>query len=121
MRSELLRLLRGTNPTVTPQIGWVNEPESSRDVTKRIERSPGLWAGIKKEWLDAYFNQRVIKNKSCKQAVTHLDEWVAEAYMEIDYSTVTKEDFDREVKKFALYNLMVSIGGLEPVEDEEEV
>jgi hypothetical protein len=31
--AELLRLLRGTNPTVTPQIGWVNEPESSRDVT----------------------------------------------------------------------------------------
>ncbi len=33
MRSELLRLLRGTTPAVTPQIGWVNEPESSRDVT----------------------------------------------------------------------------------------
>ena len=35
MRSELLRFPHGTNPAVTPQIGWVNEPESSRDVTLR--------------------------------------------------------------------------------------
>ena len=76
---------------------------------KRMERSPGLWAETKKQWLDAYFNQRVIPGKSSKQAVTFSDEWLAEAYMETDYSSLSQEEFEREVKKFALYNLMLDI------------
>lgn len=77
----------------------------------RLERKPGLWAETKKEWLDAFFNQRVITGKSCKHAVTHSDEWVAEAYMETDYSLLSSEDFSRELKKFSLFNLMLDIQG----------
>jgi len=76
---------------------------------KRIERSPGAWAKIKSEWLDAFFNQKVISGKSCRKAVSFDDEWIAEAYMDTDYTSLTKEDFEREVKKFALYNLMIDI------------
>lgn len=74
---------------------------------KRTERRPGLWAETKKEWLDAFFNQRVVTGKSCKCAVRHDDEWIAEAYLETDYSLLTQEDFERDVKKFTLYNLML--------------
>jgi len=69
------------------------------------------------DWLDTFFNQRVIAGKSCKCAVTHTDEWVAEAYLETYYSMLTQEVYEREVKKFALYNLMIDI----PSENKDEV
>lgn len=78
---------------------------------KRVERNPGIWASIKKGWLNAYFNQRIIPGKSCKHNVTHLDEWCAEAYMKTNYSTLSKADFEKEIKKFALYNLMQEARG----------
>jgi type I restriction-modification system DNA methylase subunit len=78
---------------------------------KRVERRKGLWDEIKKEWLDAYRNQRTVAGKSCKKAVTHTDEWIAEAYMETDYSSMTQESFEQEIKKFALFNLMLDIQG----------
>jgi len=48
MRSELRRFPRGTNPAVTPQIGWVDEPELVRDVTvaivkKRLKTEASLY------------------------------------------------------------------------------
>jgi type I restriction enzyme M protein len=78
---------------------------------KRVERRVGLWDGIKKKWLKAYFNQSVKAGESCKHAVTHKDEWVAEAYMKTNYSQLTQKDFEREVKKFALYQLMLDVSG----------
>jgi type I restriction-modification system DNA methylase subunit len=84
---------------------------------KRIERKPGEWAKIKRAWLDAYFKQRIVRGSSCKQAVTFTDEWIAEAYLETDYSTLTKDDFEKELKRYALYNLMLDLQGA--VEEEE--
>lgn len=74
---------------------------------KRNERAPGVWSDTKHKWLDAYRNQRECPGFSCKKAVTHLDEWIAEAYLVTDYSTLTKNDFERDLKRFALYNLML--------------
>ena len=33
------------------------------------------------------------------------DEWVAEAYMEMDYSTLTKGDFEKTILDYALFML----------------
>lgn len=30
-------------------------------------------------------------------------EWCAEAYMETDYSSITEKDFERTVRKYAIY------------------
>jgi len=39
------------------------------------------------------------------------DEWCAEAYIETDYSSLTKESFEADLKKFMLFNLMLDIQG----------
>lgn len=83
----------------------------------RVERSPGLWTKTKNRWLSDYWNTEEKQGYSCNRAVTHTDEWVAEAYLETDYSKLTQADFEKDVKKFLLYNLMVDIHA----EDEEEV
>jgi type I restriction enzyme M protein len=37
--------------------------------------------------------------------VTAQDEWCAEAYMETDYSMLTKADFEKTVRDYAIYKL----------------
>lgn len=83
----------------------------------RVERSPGLWSQTKNQWLNDYWNAEEKQGYSCNRAVTQTDEWVAEAYLETDYSKLTQADFEKDVKKFLLYNLMVDIHA----GDEEEV
>lgn len=104
-------------PKAETWFGYWRDDGFMMSKNKRAERKPGLWSEIKAEWLDAYVNQRVVAGKSCKQAVSHQDEWVAEAYMETDYSSLTQSEFEREVKKFALFNLMLDIQGA--IDDED--
>jgi type I restriction enzyme M protein len=86
---------------------------------KRVERKPGTWKEIKTTWLDAYFNQRVAAGRSCKVAVTSTDEWIAEAYLDTDYSVLTKEDYERDVKRYMLFNVMLETNlGLDDGSDE---
>jgi type I restriction-modification system DNA methylase subunit len=60
----------------------------------KIEKEEGIWNKIKSEWLDAYFNQRVIPGISCKAPLTYSDEWVFENYVDADYSKVDEEVFN---------------------------
>ncbi|MFL9955303.1 hypothetical protein PQR65_18100 [Paraburkholderia nemoris] len=87
---------------------------------KRVERKPGEWAKIKRSWLEAYFKQRVARGKSCKQAVTFTDEWIAEAYLDTDYTALTQEDFEKDLKRFALYNLMLDVRGAVAEDNDDE-
>jgi type I restriction enzyme M protein len=63
------------------------------------------WAGIRNHWVESYRNRDDIPGECVKQHVTHEDEWCAEAYMETDYSTVTKDIFEETVKKYMLFKL----------------
>jgi hypothetical protein len=86
---------------------------------KRLERTPGLWREVKTRWLDAFFNQRVKPGQSCKIAVSYRDEWVAEAYLEPDYSQLKMEDYEVDVKRYMLFNLMLEAqAGLDDGEDD---
>jgi type I restriction enzyme M protein len=38
--------------------------------------------------------------------VTAHDEWLAEPYMETDYSLLKKEDFEADIKKYVLFKEM---------------
>jgi type I restriction-modification system DNA methylase subunit len=111
-------VMKTTNiPISETWFGYWRDDGLRLNKNRRTERTPGLWEEIKEEWLDAYFNQREVSGRSCKKAVTHVDEWLAEAYMETDYSALTQEDFNREIKKFLLYNLMLDIQGGDEEED----
>lgn len=63
------------------------------------------WPLICSRWIDAYRNRDDVAGESVKRKVDHNDEWCAEAYMETDYSTVTKETFENTVKNYMLFKL----------------
>lgn len=69
------------------------------DVKKR-------WAGIRDNFIRAYKNSREIPGLSVKRAIKPADEWVAEAYMETDYSTLSDQDFINELKKYAAFKIL---------------
>lgn len=75
--------------------------------TKHMGRvNRGDWGAIKQKWLSAYLNRESKPGLSVVQAVTGSDEWCAEAYMETDYSTLSKADFERVVREYAVYRLL---------------
>lgn len=78
------------------------------------------WSAIRDRWVEMYRNREVHAGESILAKVTHADEWVAEAYMETDYSTISKADFERELKKYIVFNIMNEAGGLEVVDETAE-
>lgn len=98
---------------------WRDDGFISRK-NKRIERRRGIWEQTKAEWLDSFFNQRVIKGKSCKVAVSYAEEWVAEAYLEADYSQLTREAFEAELKRHIMFRFALEAHVGFEVEDEDD-
>ena len=56
-------------------------------------------------WVTSFRNRDDIAGECIKKLVTHEDEWCAEAYMETDYSDITKEIFEETVKNYMLFKL----------------
>jgi type I restriction enzyme M protein len=71
----------------------------------RIDKN-SRWLAIRDRWVSAYRNREVRAGESVMQAVTASDEWCAEAYMETDYSKITKADFERTVRDYAIFKLI---------------
>lgn len=63
------------------------------------------WLDIKKEWLDLYRTNKEQIGKTVLQCVTDTDEWLVEAYMETDYSTLTQNDFEQTVREYLAYKI----------------
>ncbi|MEM9569394.1 MAG: N-6 DNA methylase [Bacteroidota bacterium] len=70
----------------------------------RIDKH-GKWKAIKKKWLSAYINKENIPGLSVMQNVNFDDEWCAEAYMETDYSKLTKNEFVETLKEYIAYKV----------------
>lgn len=64
------------------------------------------WDAIKNIWLDLYVNNEEKIGLSIIKKVTAEDEWCAEAYMETDYSTLNKNDFQGCLEKYVAYNVL---------------
>ncbi|MDR3245557.1 MAG: SAM-dependent methyltransferase [Prevotellaceae bacterium] len=69
----------------------------------------GKWEEIKNEWLKLYRERDVKAGLSVKQCVTHKDEWVAEAYMETDYSKLNQIDFEKKIKEYVAFKFLNNI------------
>ena len=73
----------------------------------RIERTDAdgnsLWIKTKELWLDLYKNKREVPGLSVMHKVSYKDEWLAEAYMETDYSTLTADDFQKTINDYLSY------------------
>lgn len=63
------------------------------------------WEKIRARWVEMFRNREVHAGESVTKRVTTDDEWCAEAYMETDYSTVTKEVFHKTVRDFLVFKL----------------
>ena len=62
-----------------------------------------LWIKTKELWLDLYKNKREVPGLSVMHKVSYKDEWLAEAYMETDYSTLTADDFQKTINDYLSY------------------
>jgi len=67
------------------------------------------WEEIKNEWLKLYKERDVKSGLSVKHCVTYKDEWVAEAYMETDYSNLTQVDFEKKIKEYVAFKFLNNI------------
>lgn len=75
-----------------------------RKIQGRID-AYGNWSIIKENWTSSYLNRKSKAGFSINRVVTPLDEWSAEAYMETDYSTITKEDFITTLLNYSTFLL----------------
>lgn len=73
----------------------------------RIEQTDqdgnSLWQKTEAEWLDLYKNKREVPGLSVMHKVTCDDEWLAEAYMETDYSNLNESDFQSVINSYVSY------------------
>ena len=70
----------------------------------RVDRDQ-KWPSIRDRWVDSFRNREVHPGESVTRAVTADDEWVAEAYMETDYSRISEKDFEQVLLDYALFTL----------------
>jgi hypothetical protein len=62
-----------------------------------------LWVKNKEKWLKLYKNKREVPGLSVMQRVTWEDEWLAEAYMETDYTLLEEKDFQQVLNDYLSY------------------
>lgn len=77
----------------------------------------GRWEVIRDRWIEHYRNREVHPGTSVAETVGSDDEWCAEAYMETDYSDISRDDFEKELKKYIVFKIMNEAG--EVVADDE--
>lgn len=85
--------------------GFVKKKKLGR-VEQLDQYGNGNWEGIKKEWLDLYFNRKEKTGLSVIKEVTFEDEWLAEAYMETDYKQLSDFNFEYKIKDFIAFQTM---------------
>ena len=61
------------------------------------------WMKIKEEWLRLYRNRKEVAGKSVMHHVSVKDEWCAEAYLETDYTLLSKDDFINDLCKYSTF------------------
>lgn len=67
------------------------------------------WPEVRDRWVEMYRNREVYAGQAVMQKVGAGDEWVAEAYMETDYSALTLAGFERVLLDYAVFSMSRSI------------
>ncbi len=63
----------------------------------------GKWEQIKEKWISNFINRKREPGFSINKVVTANMEWVAEAYMETDYSKLSNDDFEKAVLDYVTF------------------
>jgi type I restriction enzyme M protein len=64
------------------------------------------WGAIRDRWVNTFQNRESTQGFSLMQKVEPTDEWCVEGYMKTDYSTLSKADFEREVKRYVAFRIL---------------
>lgn len=83
----------------------------------RVDRDD-TWPEIRDRWVTSFRNREVKPGESVMQKVNADDEWVAEAYLETDYSELSAADFERVLLDYAMFAMSNSLGQSEIAETE---
>ncbi|MFA5827170.1 MAG: N-6 DNA methylase [Candidatus Paceibacterota bacterium] len=83
---------------------YKNDGFVKRKTKGRIDLYQKFEKEIKHKWITNYQNHENIPGFSVNRVVTADDEWCAEAYMETDYSNLSKSDFENSVKEFVNFS-----------------
>lgn len=70
----------------------------------RVDRD-GKWAGIRDRWVEQFRNKELHPGESTSHKVGPDDEWVAEAYMDTDYASLSKSELGDVLRSFAMFSL----------------
>lgn len=61
------------------------------------------WKKVENKWIKLYRNKTVVDGLSACKEVTGDDEWLCEAYMKSDYSTLSVDDFQKTLNNYLSY------------------
>ena len=64
------------------------------------ETGKSNWKEIEEEWIDLYNNRSSVPGKSVTQKVSGVDEWLCEAYMKTDYTSLEEADFQKTINEY---------------------
>jgi hypothetical protein len=100
---------------------WRNDGFIKTKTMGRIDLN-NQWPTIKERWLEQYINNEIHPGESITEYVTDDDEWIAEAYLETDYSKITQADFEKTVRDYAMFKLLnnFSVNNEDNLEDLEQ-
>lgn len=69
------------------------------------ETGESLWKETEKKWIELYRNRTAVDGLSSVEKVEGDDEWLCEAYMKTDYTTLTTEDFEETIRQYIAYKI----------------
>ena len=72
---------------------WKDDGFIKTKANGRVDRA-GRWPAIRESWLQAFQMRREVPGSSVMATVGPDDEWCAEAYMETDYTSLRRADFE---------------------------
>ena len=82
--------------------GFIKRKNLGR-VERFSEDGDSIWKSIEKEWIQLFRTKQAVDGKSAIASVTDKDEWLCEAYMKTDYSTLSENDFQKTVNDYISY------------------
>lgn len=71
----------------------------------RVERKKGLGDEKVKTWIEYYLDKTIDPLKSVYIDIHEEDEWLIEAYMKTDYSSLKESDFEQTIRDFYAYKI----------------
>ena len=61
------------------------------------------WIDIEEKWMELYRNRVSLDGLSATHKITSKDEWLCEAYMKTDYTTLCEDDFQKTINDYLAY------------------